>query len=65
MMQDVVEFEVELAPVPIRDGYGKDITVNWKFYDSFDPQGTFWTDSNGLEMQERKIRNINLNNKFA
>jgi hypothetical protein len=31
------EFEVELAPVPIRDELGKDITVNWKFFDSFDP----------------------------
>ena len=24
-------------------------------YDGFDPKGEFWTDSNGLEMQKRKI----------
>jgi len=24
-------------------------------YDDFDPKGEFWTDSNGLEMQKRKI----------
>lgn len=63
--QDLVEFEVELAPVPIADELGKDVTVNFKFYDSFDPNSTFFTDSNGLEMQERKIRNITLDNKLA
>ena len=24
-------------------------------YDGFDPKGTFWTDSNGLGMVERKL----------
>ena len=65
LFNDMVEFEVELAPVPVKDGQGKDITVNWRLYDSFDPKGTFYTDSNGLEMQERKIRNITTNNKLA
>lgn len=27
-------------------------------FDSFDPNGTFFTDSNGLEMQERKLTNV-------
>lgn len=63
--QDLVEFEVELAPVPIADELGKDVTVNFKFYDSFDPNSTFFTDSNGLEMQERKIRNVTLDNKLG
>jgi hypothetical protein len=31
------------------------VTVNWSFYDSFDAQGVFYTDSNGLEMQKRNI----------
>jgi hypothetical protein len=39
--------------------------MNWRFYDSFDPNGTFYTDSNGLEMQERKIKNVTVPNKLA
>jgi hypothetical protein len=31
------------------------VTVNWKMFDNFDPQGQFWTDSNELEMQNRRI----------
>lgn len=50
---DLIEFELELAPVPIDDGQGKDITLNWHFFDSFDPNGYFYTDSNGLAMMER------------
>lgn len=26
-------------------------------FDSFDPNGTFYTDSNGLEMQQRQVKN--------
>ena len=37
------------------DFQGKDITVNWKFYNGMEPKGQFWTDSNGLEMQKREI----------
>jgi hypothetical protein len=46
--KELVKFEVDLNSVPIGDKTNKDITVNWKFYDSFDPKGEFWTDSNGL-----------------
>ena len=49
-----VEFEVELSEIPINDGKGKDVTVNWRLY-HFNANNTFWTDSNGLEMQERKL----------
>ena len=62
---DLVEFDVELAPVPIADEIGKDITVNFKFFDSFDPNNTFFTDSNGLEMQQRNIRNVTIDNKLG
>lgn len=41
------------------------MTVNWKFYDGFEAKKTFWTDSNGLEMQQRKIRDIKTGNKAA
>lgn len=51
----VVEFEVELSEVPIKDGWGKDVTVNWRMFDGFDANKTFYTDSNGLEMQERRL----------
>lgn len=54
-LDDFVEFDVELSEVPINDGVGKDVTVNFKLFDGYDSNGTFFTDSNGLEMQERRI----------
>ena len=53
LMQEIIEFEVELSPIPVDDFQGKDVTVNWKFFSGMDPLGQFWTDSNGLEMQKR------------
>jgi hypothetical protein len=55
MFEEIIQFEVELNSIPFLDDVSKDVTVNWKFYDGFDPKGEFWTDSNGLEMQERHI----------
>jgi len=50
---ELIEFKVELNGIPVmKDGDGKDVTVDWYFYD-FEANNTFWTDSNGLEMQER------------
>mmetsp|Transcript_33580 Transcript_33580/g.51655 ORF Transcript_33580/g.51655 Transcript_33580/m.51655 type:complete len:230 (-) Transcript_33580:1056-1745(-) len=49
---DFIEFEVELNSVPL-ERFGRDVTVNWRMYDNFNANRTFWTDSNGLEMQER------------
>lgn len=37
--QEVIEFEVELNPIPVDDFQGKDVTVNWKFFNGLDPQG--------------------------
>lgn len=54
LFQGLVEFEVELEAIPIKDYKSKDVTVNWKFYDGFDPKGAFFTDSNALEMQSRQ-----------
>jgi len=52
----MIEFDVDIATVPVElDKKGKDVIVNWKMYDGFDGKGTFWTDANGLDMQERKI----------
>ena len=48
--KELIEFQVELGPVPITDDQGKSVTVNWKFFGEFEPKGEFWTDSNGLEM---------------
>jgi len=41
-----------LNSIDIKDDQGKDVAVNWHF-DDFHSNKTFWTDSNGLEMQER------------
>lgn len=53
LFSDLVQFDVELNGIPVMaDDQGKDVTVNWKLLD-FEANSTFWTDSNGLEMQER------------
>ena len=51
IIKELIEFEVELNPISIAEKQGRDVTVNWSFLDGFDAKGTFWTDSNALEMQ--------------
>ena len=48
----LVEADVTTLGIDYSDGVGKDIIVNFKF-DEIDANKTFYTDSNGLEMQER------------
>jgi hypothetical protein len=64
LFNGLVEIDVELNPLPLTDGRDKDVTVNFKLFDGFDPKGEFWTDSNGLEMQERQVVTIPTNYKF-
>lgn len=45
------EWEVYLAGLP-NDNHGREVTVNWKSYEIKNNM-TFYTDSNGLEMQQR------------
>lgn len=52
---EFLEFDVELSEIPIKDGRGKDVAVTWKMLDGFSGNQTFFTDANGLEMQERKL----------
>ena len=67
--EEMIEFEVELNGIPLDDKQGKDVTVNWRMYDGFNSNKTFWTDTNGLEMQQRwlnyqptyKYENISVN----
>jgi len=49
----MIDFEVELEAIPVGDHKSKDVIVSWKFFDGFDPKGSFFTDSNALEMQSR------------
>ena len=56
---EFIEFDVELNPIPIDDGKGRDVTVNWQFFNGFDPKAQFWTDSNGLGMIKRDLVKIN------
>jgi hypothetical protein len=53
---EFIEFNVELAPVPIEDRASKDIIVNWKLYNGFNMNKTFWTDSNALSMIKRSFK---------
>jgi hypothetical protein len=50
-----VEVRVELNGINIADGHGKDITVNFELEQLKDGNSTFYTDSNSLEMQERRL----------
>jgi hypothetical protein len=54
LFKGLIEFEVDVNSIPI-ETFGRDVTVNWKFYDGFNANRTFYTDDNGLEMQERRI----------
>jgi len=53
-MDTLIQFELELNSISIKDGWGKEITLSWKF-DDFDEGEKFYTDSNGLEMQPRQL----------
>ena len=65
LFSELIKFDVELNGVNIADGLNKDVTVNWRMYDGFDPKGEFYTDSNGLEMEKRVINHKQyLNNEF-
>lgn len=64
LFDDFMEFDVELNPIPIADHRSKDITVNFKMFGGFDPQGKYWTDANGLEMQENNIQYMPTNYTF-
>jgi hypothetical protein len=50
----VLKFDLDLDSLPPIDSNGTEVIVNFKVT-SFNNNGTFWTDSNGLEMQERRI----------
>jgi hypothetical protein len=47
------EWEVYLSGLP-NDNHGREVTVNWKSID-IKNAGVFYTDSNGLEMQQRML----------
>ena len=61
--EEIIEFDVELNSIDWdKNRIGKDVIVNWKFYDNFDPKGKFYTDSNSLAMVER---NVNLHEDYV
>jgi hypothetical protein len=37
------------------DDLGKEVVVTWAMLKNFDNENTFYTDSNGLEMQKRVL----------
>jgi len=55
LFDEIIEFEVGISEIPIDDFQGKNVIVNWKMFDDFEANRTFWTDTNGLEMQGRKL----------
>ena len=57
--EEIIEMDVELNAVDYEKdpgkSHGKDVTVNWRFYNGFDPKEKFWTDSNALTMINRTV----------
>lgn len=55
---DTVEWEVQMHGIPVTkdDDLGKEVVVTWSMVgEDFDSEKTFYTDSNGLEMQTRVL----------
>lgn len=50
----LVEWDVNLSPIPVSDKQGKEVTVNFKVLD-FDNMDIFYTDQSGLEMANRML----------
>lgn len=50
----VIEWDVTTEAIPVGDGQGKELTVNFACRE-IDNKGKFYTDANGLEMQERTL----------
>ena len=50
-----MEFDVRTDEISVKDGFGKDLTVNF-YTPDIDNRGKFYTDSNGLEMQKRHTK---------
>jgi lysosomal alpha-mannosidase len=58
LLPEFIEFDVEMTAIPIELDYtGKDVTVNWRMYNGFSANKTFWTDSNSLFMVKRDFIN--------
>jgi hypothetical protein len=53
-MNQAMEWDVYLSSIPMeKEPQGMEVTVN--FLSQLDNQNTFYTDSNGLEMQKRVL----------
>jgi len=52
---EIIEFNIELAPIANFEDKPNDLTMNWKLLSGFDMGKTFWTDGNGLQMSQKKI----------
>eukprot|EP00347_Sterkiella_histriomuscorum_P016349 403353533 len=53
----MIEYDVQLYPVPLENSTvyeGKEVTMNFFAFNFTNTNGKFYTDSNNLEMQERK-----------
>ena len=49
-----IKFDVDLDSLPVLEFDGYEVVAKWKV-DNFDNNKTFYTDSNGLEMQKRVL----------
>lgn len=49
----MIEWDVTIDEIPV-SGMGKEVTVNFKCYE-IENSESFFTDSNGFQMQERRL----------
>jgi len=70
-ISDFIKFDVTLNEIPIANykgekskafyqqqkdaERGKDLVIDWEFLDNFDSDGSFWYNSNGLDMHQKKL----------
>lgn len=54
---EIIEFNIELAPIPNFEDKPNDLTMNWKLLSGFDMGKTFWTDGMDYKCLKRKLSN--------
>lgn len=55
-VDNFIKHTVQLNEVPIKNmKIGRDVVVDWYFFDEFDSGNKLWIDANGLEMIPKKL----------
>lgn len=55
---EIIEFDIELNPIPNYNDQPNDVTMNWKLLSGFETNKTLYTDGNGLQMTKKTIEKL-------